>query len=679
MKSLTEFSDLTATRQVIGCIMLKPELIQKYNIDKDDFAEKLYQYVFLAIAQLYHKGAKLIDAAVVMDYLKQYDTQYKNFQHNNGFELLQRIEETTEEENFAYNIAIVKKFALLRDYTRIGIDVSEFFDPDDFEFAVKEKKRKLLENSSVADIIMHFKVKMSKVNAKYEEREDVECKKAGVGGLAQLERWKETTAWGLGYASAYLNTIVYGIRQRRYTIKSASSGTGKTRTQIADIAHAFSPYYYDKKSGKWCRNPNGIHNKVLYIGTEMELLEEIEPILYAYIADVPQEHIEFNMYEDDEEERVKLAVKILEKTSFIYLALAPDYDIETLTSIIEEHKIEHGITSVFFDYIMPTGSLIAEYTNKIKGHMAVREDQVLLELSKAIKNICRKYNVSFDTCTQVSGEFKNIENRDETIVRGAKALVDKADIGIIAMPPTEKELKMIDHILNSYIIRGDKKLQCPLPNLVYSIYKNRGGKYKKMKIWLYIEYSTMRVHDLFVTGYDYKIIKDFPRVYINEKGVTYDHGDTIYVEKSEIFNKVIDDLAAKKEMIPDYDDHMDIENDSEEHYDKHIDEEIAVNNDTNNDINDTNDIDDINNGYNNVNNIDDVKNINKNNESSKIKNIEENTTVTEPIIDQTKYKYTEEPTIDSTISKTIEPTIEPIIEPTNNKTLDSNWLQKYNI
>ena len=46
MKSLTEFSDLTATRQVIGCIMLKPELIQKYNIDKDDFAEKLYQYVF---------------------------------------------------------------------------------------------------------------------------------------------------------------------------------------------------------------------------------------------------------------------------------------------------------------------------------------------------------------------------------------------------------------------------------------------------------------------------------------------------------------------------------------------------------------------------------------------------------------------------------------------------------
>lgn len=567
MKSLTEYSDISATRQVIGCIMLKPELIQKYNLTKDCFAEKLYQYVFLAIAQLYHKGAGLIDAAVVMDYLKQYDAQYKNFQHNNGFELLQKIEEITEEDNFEYNVEIVKKFALLRDYVKVGVDVSEYFDPEDFEFAKKEQKRRLLEDSSITDIIMHFKVKLSKINAKYEEREDIECKKAGVGGLEQLERWKQTTAWGLGYASAYLNAAVYGIRQRRYTIKSASSGTGKTRTQIADIAHAFSPYYYDKKSGEWCENPNGTDNKVLYIGTEMELLEEIEPILYAYIADVPQDHIEFNMYEEGEEERVKKAVEILEKNSFIYLALAPEFDIETLTTIIEEHKIEYGITSVFFDYIMPTGALIAEYTNKIKGHMTVREDQVLLELSKAIKNICRKYNISFDTCTQVSGDFKNAENRDETIVRGAKALVDKCDVGIIAMPPTEKELKMIDHILNSYILRGDKKLHCPEPNLVYSIYKNRGGKYNKIKIWLHIDYSTMRVHDLFVTGYDYKIKKDFPRVYINHKvegNVTYDTGETYYIQQADKFNEGIEDLKTKNQMIPDYEDFMEEKTEEEQ-------------------------------------------------------------------------------------------------------------------
>ena len=86
MKRLTDYSDLTATRQVIGCIMQKPEYIKQYKIVETDFAEKLYQYVFSAIEQLYNKGAKLIDTVVIMDYLQQYKAQYANFQHNNGKE-----------------------------------------------------------------------------------------------------------------------------------------------------------------------------------------------------------------------------------------------------------------------------------------------------------------------------------------------------------------------------------------------------------------------------------------------------------------------------------------------------------------------------------------------------------------------------------------------------------------
>ena len=46
MKRLTDYSDLPATRQVIGCIMLKPEYIKQYDITEYDFAEKLYQYIF---------------------------------------------------------------------------------------------------------------------------------------------------------------------------------------------------------------------------------------------------------------------------------------------------------------------------------------------------------------------------------------------------------------------------------------------------------------------------------------------------------------------------------------------------------------------------------------------------------------------------------------------------------
>lgn len=240
----------------------------------------------------------------------------------------------------------------------------------------------------------------------------------------------------------------------------------------------------------------------------MELLEEIDPILWAYIADVPQDHIEFNMYEDGEEERVDKAIDILEHEANIWFEYVPEYDANTLEEIIETHKLDHDIEYVWFDYIAATVELNSEFAAESKTKMVVREDQVLANLSKKLKNFTRKFDVSIDSFTQVTGDFKNEANRDQTIVRGAKSIIDKADGALIAMPPTEKELKKVEPILREMINK-------PTPNLIYSLYKNRGGKWNKIKIWMYIEYSTMRVHDLFVTDYEYKLIKDIEKTYIN--------------------------------------------------------------------------------------------------------------------------------------------------------------------
>ena len=96
----------------------------------------------------------------------------------------------------------------------------------------------------------------------------------------------------------------------------------------------------------------------------------------------------------------------------------------------------------------------------------------------------------------------------------AKSIIDKADGALIAMPPSEKELKKVEPILREMINK-------PTPNLIYSLYKNRGGKWNKIKIWLYIDYSTMRVHDLFVTDYEYKLISDIEKTYININDENY--------------------------------------------------------------------------------------------------------------------------------------------------------------
>ena len=269
----------------------------------------------------------------------------------------------------------------------------------------------------------------------------------------------------------------------------------------------------------------------------MELLEEIDPILWAYIADVPQDHIEFNMYEEGEEERVDKAIDILEHEANIWFEYVPEYDANTLEEVIEQHKLDHNIEYVWFDYISSTVELNSEYASESKVKMVVREDQVLANLSKKLKNFTRKFDVSIDSFTQVTGDFKNEANRDQTIVRGAKSIIDKADGAMIAMPPTEKELKKVEPITRELLNK-------PAPNLVYSLYKNRGGKWNKIKIWLYIDYSTMRVHDLFVTDYEYKLIKDIEKTYINVSDEEYASTKATRnpIENLEITEKEVEEM-----------------------------------------------------------------------------------------------------------------------------------------
>ena len=534
---LVSYVNKQAIREILGSLLQDPSLIREYKIVQNDFPETFHKLIFAAINNLYKNGAEVIDAVAIDEYLSHYETQYQVFTKNEGINFLEKVQEMALQSNFKYYYDQLKKFSLLRSYAENGIDVSEFFDPDEIDPVTIEAQRKLLDEYSLQDIINHYKKKQLKIIAPFISTEGRDSKKAGVGGHEQKEKWKQDTAWGLGYSSAYLTTALHGVRKRRFNVKSAGTGVGKTRSSIADIGYACSPYYYDKTLGKWCENPNGTYNGALYIGTEMELLEEIDPILWAYIADVPQDHIEFNMYEEGEEERVDKAIDILEHEANIWFEYVPEYDANTLEEVIEQHKLDHNIEYVWFDYISATVELNSEYASESKVKMVVREDQVLANLSKKLKNFTRKFDVSIDSFTQVTGDFKNEANRDQTIVRGAKSIIDKADGAMIAMPPTEKELKKVEPITRELLNK-------PTPNLVYSLYKNRGGKWNRIKIWLYIDYSTMRVHDLFVTDYEYKLIKDIEKTYINVSNEDYASTTAIRnpVENLEIIEKTEEEM-----------------------------------------------------------------------------------------------------------------------------------------
>lgn len=311
--------------------------------------------------------------------------------------------------------------------------------------------------------------------------------------------------------------------------------THNTRLAIANMCFSFAPYFWNSEKQQWEPNPHGTENSALYIGTEMELLEEVEPIIWAYMADVPEDHITQNEYAPGEEERVRQAIEYLrqkdengkEKNCGIYMEYIPEYDVDTLESIIEQYVTMHNVSAVFFDYIYSNPKLLAEYAGASKGRYAMRDDQALANLSTKLKDLTRKYNISIDTCTQVSGAYKNAENYDETIVRGAKSIIDKCDVGIILTHPTERELGKIEPIT-----RRSELIGKPLPNACLTVYKNRGGRYGKIKVWLFIDYHTMRVHDLFTTNLEYELLKvEKSRVVVDEDGQSHIFTNTDAMEQ----------------------------------------------------------------------------------------------------------------------------------------------------
>lgn len=508
MSNIAAYTNVRAVNEVLGAILQSPVLITQHQITQLDFADSFHRILFAAINNLYAQGATNIDGVAVDEYLSHYESQHRAFQAGGGVQYVDDVKEVAVLDNIKYYVDQLKKFSLLRRYKQNGLDVSDYFDPTEIEPSKIEEKRQKLDSESITDIINHYRRVMLRVTQPFVCSESRDSKKAGEGGLEQKERWKKSVAWGAGYSSAYLTTALHGMRPKMLTIRSAGTGVGKTRTALADLAYSCTPYYYDKKQDAWAKNPNGLNNGALYIGTEMELLEEIDPILWAYIADVPQDHIKYNAYGLGEEERVDRAIQILEKQSNIWLEYLPDFNIQALQNVIEEHVLEHHVKYVFFDYIHSTTSLISEFQHNAKAKIAIREDQVLLELSTKLKQLANDLGVCINTATQVNAGFKDENNRDQTIVAGSKAVINKADNAMIAMPPTTKELAQVEPILDA--------MGFPYrPNLVYTVYKVRDSQWKGIKIWLYIDYGTMRTHDMFVTNNEYELVPDIEKTFIN--------------------------------------------------------------------------------------------------------------------------------------------------------------------
>jgi replicative DNA helicase len=201
---------------------------------------------------------------------------------------------------FDYYYNRMKKMTLLRAYDKVGLDVSDIYDPDNIlDSKKKQAQEEYLDNAQLIDIARRIDNKIDEIKMKYIDEVDNEVQDAAAGIDALFARLEKYPDVGVPMYGPLINTVTRGARLRKMYLRSAPSGFGKTRTMIADVCQIGCNMIYDDYFG-WIKN--GTAQPTLYITTEQEL-EEVQTMMIAFLSGVDEDHILNNKYVGDEKAR----------------------------------------------------------------------------------------------------------------------------------------------------------------------------------------------------------------------------------------------------------------------------------------------------------------------------------------------------------------------------------------
>lgn len=472
-----------AIEKVLTGLYLDNDMIisNEYPLRLEDFVEKKYQAIYTALYNLYVLGNSHIDINDIVGYFKEQQGMYEKFIEDGGMDTLYQICADETPTNFDYNYSIIKKQSLLRDFVKMGVDVTDLYDknlsPEQFE-----KQMAKFNAMTIDDIFKHYEAKINNLQNKYQNLIEKSCISIADGLEELYKELQSIPEVGLPLDGEIYNTVTRGARLKKLYIDSGASGTGKSRRMAGNAAHLAIPIYYDEETGCW--ENTGLENKVLYITTELEHAE-VQTLIISYVSGVNEDKLLNNKCSQEEKERVELAIQYIQQYNNIIIEFLPNPSIPTIQTTIKKHVLQDDVQYVFYDYIHITSNLT---DGRDKN---TRDDVILMLVSDTLKNLANELNIHISTATQLNGDYEEKEVKNQNLIRGSKAIADKADIGAITLPLNNAEQELA--------IALAAKLGTVVPNFITDIYKNRRGKWTGIRIWRNIDLGTCRTTDCFIT------------------------------------------------------------------------------------------------------------------------------------------------------------------------------------
>ena len=340
------FIDKRSIMQVLGCLINYPNIFDrtdKYCLNVDDFAEDFHKIVFSAVNNLKAQGLKKIEVLDIDNFLSSRPTLYKIYNNNKGAEYVNEIIKIADMSKFDYYYNRMKKMTLLRVYMNYGVDVTWLYNPSTLDIKLQQSQEDWLDSTDISVIADTIDKRIDEIKSQYLNSISNNIGvQAGQNIFELIDNLKKTPEVGIPMYGPLINTITRGARLKKFYLRSAPSGIGKSRMGVADICNFGCNEIYDLFMGSWVKN--GTSESSLFITTEQEV-DEIQTMMLAFLSAVPEDNILNGQYAEGEEDRVRKAADIISKSP-IWIEELPDFCLDDVENTIRKHVIDHGVKYV---------------------------------------------------------------------------------------------------------------------------------------------------------------------------------------------------------------------------------------------------------------------------------------------------------------------------------------------
>lgn len=479
---VSKIYDSNSARMLIGALLNDCTLLlsDKIKLDNEDFEPSLFhQVLYRCIRQLARRGSKIANSSDIYAVVKDKQEFLTILEDNNYIDAIQVLQDVSSSDNVMMYYNEVKRCSLLRDIASDGDNIEVWWDiENNTDKSVGLTVENILEQLEGKEIARKRKYAVSKVKEEYQ---------AGTDFMKTKEQNKIAPLLGDSFQSPMLNEILRGMFG--FVIRVAESGGGKSVLTMGDLCKQTCTEYWSDKDNKFIINTSRVGNSLM-INTEMELREELDPLIIAWISGVDRSHIADGKYLEGEEDKVDYANKVLSESG-LFIVDNPEFTSKSLKETMTDYVRNKNVKNILFDYIQNNGFIAKEISSETK--VPQREDMILLALTDRIKQTQRNLKVGISSSVQTNGEENKGDYPMSNCLAGGKAQVRKTNATIVQKPPTKAELAVYEMIRVQPSFEH-KHLEL---NSVSHIIKGRSSKFPKyIKVFQYADFGTGRTTDL---------------------------------------------------------------------------------------------------------------------------------------------------------------------------------------